>query len=944
MSMTRQRKARPVGDRSGLKDNREIPPANYTSHSAVAAFSDAIATAGITPPERIIADGKRHRFSTNGKASDKAGHYKLHLDGIPAGHFGCWRAGIDQTWRADIGRKLTDEEAAAHRRRAAEMQRQRKAEEARGHTAAAKEAAGLLKSSQPATTDHLYLKRKGVKAYGTGVNTKGELLVPMRDADGNLWNLECIAPEKPAEGPDKKGLFQGKRLGCFFTIGDLTATDIVCIAEGFSTGASVREATGQPVVVAFNAGNLVHVAKAIRGKYPDIPMLICGDDDYQTTDSKGRPYNPGRTKAEAAAKAVGGRTVYPDFGTDRPDGATDFNDLHQARGLGLEAVTAQMEKARQAAMRDAEITRLTGLEPLEYDRERENVAKDIGVRVGTLDKAVKAARKKADTPRNSAGISKYPSYPLDSLSTGAVGFETPSKPLHHPFTNGVLLEDNGNGGLRRVIESKAAEIVAGAMCGKVAWDGEARSWFKWRSTHWEPLLASTQVDKQFADAVHVGTAPMGYRVNYLNGLVTIIQKRGLLPPPDSVNGVIPFANGLLDIATGDLVAATPERALPWVLPHRYDPIADCPTVKAWLLRSVEGDQATVELLRAWLAALLIGIPLQKFLLLLGRGGSGKGTFQRLAMELVGARNAAISTLRDLEENRFETAKLFGKRLCMINEAGKHGGALNMLKAITGGDAIPLERKHVQQTGSFTFSGLVLMATNEDLQSTDSTSGLERRRITVNFPKTATAEEKADWMERGGEAAVLHAEIPGLIRWLLDLPVAAIHHAFEHLPPKIQAANMLGMQAGNSVANWMIENTAPDPTAWTQTGDKRERREPGTGAIHYEHAEDWLYPNYLQWCLRAGRNRPVALAKFKATVRDMVETLGHPVELKQHPEKRTQGVKGLKLDDSEGVARGWNRGITELSHCSESTERVGAKFTCVSENCGGKGAGQGRMEF
>ncbi len=65
-----------------------------------------------------------------------------------------------------------------------------------------------------------------------------------------------------------------------------------------------------------------------------------------------------------------------------------------------------------------------------------------------------------------------------------------------------------------------------------------------------------------------------------------------------------------------------------------------------------------------------------------------------------------------------------KRLCMINEAGRHGGQLNMLKAITGGDYIPLERKHVQQSGSFIFDGLVLMASNENLQSTDSTSGLE----------------------------------------------------------------------------------------------------------------------------------------------------------------------------------------------------------------------------
>jgi hypothetical protein len=57
----------------------------------VQAFQDAIASAGLTPPETIIADGKIQRFSTNGKRSDDSGWYCLHLDNIPAGRFGNWR-------------------------------------------------------------------------------------------------------------------------------------------------------------------------------------------------------------------------------------------------------------------------------------------------------------------------------------------------------------------------------------------------------------------------------------------------------------------------------------------------------------------------------------------------------------------------------------------------------------------------------------------------------------------------------------------------------------------------------------------------------------------------------------------------------------------------------------------------------------------------------------
>jgi putative DNA primase/helicase len=70
-------------------------------------FKDAIRAEGITPPAHIEADGKPHRFSTNGKAKDRAGYYTLHLDGVAAGGFGCFRLGIKQTWCSCDFKKLS---------------------------------------------------------------------------------------------------------------------------------------------------------------------------------------------------------------------------------------------------------------------------------------------------------------------------------------------------------------------------------------------------------------------------------------------------------------------------------------------------------------------------------------------------------------------------------------------------------------------------------------------------------------------------------------------------------------------------------------------------------------------------------------------------------------------------------------------------------------------
>ncbi len=73
-------------------------------------FRAAIHSAGLNPPEAFEPDGKLHRFASNGKRSDHAGWYVLHDDGIPAGAFGDWRTGASESWRADIGRRLSPQE------------------------------------------------------------------------------------------------------------------------------------------------------------------------------------------------------------------------------------------------------------------------------------------------------------------------------------------------------------------------------------------------------------------------------------------------------------------------------------------------------------------------------------------------------------------------------------------------------------------------------------------------------------------------------------------------------------------------------------------------------------------------------------------------------------------------------------------------------------------
>lgn len=197
-----------------------------------------------------------------------------------------------------------------------------------------------------------YAPRKGVGQHGTRTAADRTLYVPMRNAAREIQNLQRIAPVKPSDGkPEKRFLPGGRKTGLFHWCGDPAQAPGLLIAEGYATSASIFEATGRPCAVAFDCGNLVHVAAGFCEQYPGVPILICGDDDAETRARTGK--NPGRAGAEAAARKVrrlGGiaAAVFPE---GLPVGETDFNDL--AVHGGAEAVRTIINRACDELLAEA---------------------------------------------------------------------------------------------------------------------------------------------------------------------------------------------------------------------------------------------------------------------------------------------------------------------------------------------------------------------------------------------------------------------------------------------------------------------------------------------------------------------------------------------------------------------------------------------------------------
>lgn len=227
---------------------------------------------------------------------------------------------------------------AAAAREAAQRQLQE------NHLRVSKTAQRIWRNAAPASLAHPYLAAKGITdpAVLGGIRQSEyqgvlNLQIPIY-RDGTLYNLQSISPDG-----GKHFLKDGLKSGGYTVVGDATNTARgIVVAEGFATAASIHQATGKPVVVAFDAGNMVTVSETLAKNLPqDIPVTIAVDNDASGT---------GLAKARQAAALFGDRAkaVQPEFtmtqiqqfqrengldGKGRPKLPSDFNDLHKLAGV-----------------------------------------------------------------------------------------------------------------------------------------------------------------------------------------------------------------------------------------------------------------------------------------------------------------------------------------------------------------------------------------------------------------------------------------------------------------------------------------------------------------------------------------------------------------------------------------------------------------------------------
>ena len=265
------------------KRERRVSPMAQARAEVQTEFADALHRAGLRPKGAPIMDGKKHRVPVEGdRLGRRSGTYIGHLDEFPAGYIHNFKTGEEIRWKAERQYPaLAPAERERLKARVAAEQAARESTRRRREAAVSRIAELVWNRARPVET-HPYLTRKDVAAHGLRQDRRGDLLVPMRDADGRLWGLQTI----DAEG---KKLFMrgGRKQGLHAALGAPAPDEPVIIAEGYATAATFREVTGLAMIAAFDSGNLLDVARALREREPTRRIVIAADNDHHLPRQRG---------------------------------------------------------------------------------------------------------------------------------------------------------------------------------------------------------------------------------------------------------------------------------------------------------------------------------------------------------------------------------------------------------------------------------------------------------------------------------------------------------------------------------------------------------------------------------------------------------------------------------------------------------------------------------
>lgn len=447
------------------------------------------------------------------------------------------------------------------------------------------------------------------------------------------------------------------------------------------------------------------------------------------------------------------------------------------------------------------------------------------------------------------------------------------------------------------------EVLLQQYKGNLRYSRMHNQFFAYEGKHpglWSPLGELDMKGRIRGDLESIKTSflPQGYSIHLINDVFAQLKITLMFEDWHEGSDYLLFSNGVLDVAGRTLLPFNREMYMTQRFPYEYNPSAECEEIVKWLKQTQDGDWGRVQVLRAWLRAVLLGCSdIQKFVEIVGPGKSGKSTYANLAHALVGDENATISSLEHLEKNRFETSNLYKKKLLLFNDVERYGGSVSVLKALTGGDLIRNEQKfQADAQKPFKFGGLVMITANEPIQTTDPTSGLARRRLTIPFnnPFRGTAAQQhvlIDMDGKGNAYGRFAPLLPGLVNWVLDLS----HENMKEL--LMETAKTVPFYIGyqteqvlksNQLLDWMHHSVVFEFNVASAVGFAKPTPQ-GSSGVYVNH-DKWLYASYCEFC-RYSNTNILGRSRFESLLMDACV---HQLGLNVYRLKNSRGMRIVNL--------------------------------------------------
>lgn len=424
-------------------------------------------------------------------------------------------------------------------------------------------------------------------------------------------------------------------------------------------------------------------------------------------------------------------------------------------------------------------------------------------------------------------------------------------------------------------QSSMAEKIAPQLI-NLKFDSTISRWLQYKDGYWR-IANKELVLKIVSEKIKKLYPNTGFSASYLEGCGKMLISEFFCHEwPEHPKKLIPFINGVWDLETNKFIQHSPNYYFRSIINREHDINSkDWSLIEEWLDFIFENNSNQKKLLLCWYAAVLRGMwQLHRFALIIGLAGTGKSVAMKLATYLVSKHFTHSLTLSCLNNNKFQLASIYNKRLVCINDADLYRGNIEIFKNITGGDEISVEQKY-ENSFMAIYTGMVMVTANHFVFNMND-SGLDRRRIIFQFNRPAP---KID----PDFSAKLSTQISGFTNYLLSISEEEIT---DTLIKKVDHSGIIRQNEleylleTNSVADWLNNNYIYCPSSKVAVGNGKDTK-------------DELYADYLRYCQKTS-SRVFGLKEFSPEI----IRLGRG---KLEKKKVSSGfvICGLKRDNSGG---------------------------------------------